>query len=304
MAGTNEFIDVLRELVAFVKVVESGGFSAAALQLDMSPSAVSRQITRLEKAMGVQLLRRTTRQLHLTEAGLEAFERAREMVAAAKATLQVADGHMRSPKGLVRVSAPKAFARQVLQPHLLAFLQRYPDVDVQLLVADRPVDPLRENMDIVIRLTEDPPQGMVARSLMPVRQLLLASPAYLASHPPILAPQDLMAHSCLSLGEQLGDNRWRFSRDKETSEVLVQGRYTVNHSEMRLEAVQAGLGVGCLPDFAAAAAIKAGRVVPVLPEWFFEANYQGTAYMLFAPSRYTVPKVRVLIDHFASCLQA
>lgn len=253
--------------------------------------------------MGLQLLRRTTRQLHLTEAGLEAFERAREMVAAAQATLQVAEGHMRSPKGLVRLSAPKAFARQVLQPHLLSFLQRYPEVDVHLVVADRAVDPLRENIDLVVRLTDDPPQGMVARTLMPVRQRVVASPRYLARHAPIQMPRDLAAHSCLSLGEHERDNRWQFWRDGETTEVLVQGRYTVNHSEMRLEAVQAGLGVGCVPDFVAHDAIAAGRVVPVLPDWSFKATYQGMACLLFAPSRHTVPKVRALIDHLVDALR-
>jgi DNA-binding transcriptional LysR family regulator len=301
--GTNDFMEVMQELVAFVRVAQAGSFSAAARQLGMTPSAVSRQVSRLEKAMGVHLLHRTTRQLRLTDVGLEALQRGCEMIEAAQASLQVADGHMRSPKGLVRMSAPKAFARRVLQPHLLTFLKSHPAVDLHLIVADRLVDPLRENVDLVVRLTNDPPPGMVARPLMPVQQLVVASPEYLASHDPILAPQDLMNHRCLSLGEQERDNRWRFAREGESIEVLVQGRYTVNHSEMRLEAVEDGLGVGCIPDFMARGALQAGKVVRLLPDWSFESNYHGTAFLLSATSRYTAPKVRVLIDHLVAALQ-
>ncbi|WP_047193119.1 LysR family transcriptional regulator [Caldimonas brevitalea] len=299
---TDDFLEVMHELVAFVRVVESGSFSAAARRHGQTPSAVSRQVARLEQAMGVCLLQRTTRQLRLTEAGLEVLERGREMVAAAQASLQVAEGHVGTPKGLVRISAPKAFSRHVLQPALLDFLQRFPEVDVHMLVVDRSVDPLREGVDLVIRLTDDPPQGMVARALMPVRQLVLASPTYLSSHPPVSAPEDLMAHSCLAIGEQERDSRWRFVRGDDEVEVAVAGRYTVNHSEMRLAAVEAGLGVGCVPDFVAEDALKAGRVVRLLPEWAFDTNYQGLAHLLYSASRYTAPKVRALIDHLVATL--
>lgn len=301
---TDEFRDVMQELVAFVRVAELGSFSAAARCHGMTPSAVSRQVTRLEMVLGVSLLQRTTRQLRLTHAGLEVLERGREMVAAARATMWVAASHSGVPKGLVRISAPKAFARHVLHLPLLAFLQRYPEVNVHLMVVDRPVDSLRESVDLVVRLTDDPPQGMVARALMPVRQLVLASPGYLAKHGPVDFPTNLMIHSCLSIGEQAGDSRWRFVRDDEDVEVTVSGRYALNHSEMRLAAIEAGLGIGCVPDFVARDALALGRVVHLLPEWSFYTNYQGMAYLLFGAARYTTPKLRALIDHLVAALQA
>lgn len=202
----------------------------------------------------------------------------------------------------MRISAPKAFARQVLHRPVLDFLQRYPEVDVHFLVQDRPVDALREGVDLVVRLTDDPPPGMVARALMPVQQWLIASPAYLAAHAPVQRPEDLMAHSCLALGEQERDGRWRFVRNDDVVEVAVNGRYTVNHSEMRLAAVEAGLGIGCMADFAAREAMAAGRVVRLLADWTFDTHYQGTAYLLFAASRHTPPKVRALIDHLVAAL--
>jgi DNA-binding transcriptional LysR family regulator len=158
----------------------------------------------------------------------------------------------------------------------------------------------------VVRFTDNPPPGLVARALRPVRQLLLASPAYVASHPAVRTPEDLMAHSCMALGEQQHDNRWRFVRGDardERVEVAVTGRYTVNHSEMRLAAVQAGLGIACVPDFVAGPAVAAGQLVQLLPEWRVDSHYQGTAYLLFAAARYRAPKVRVLIDHLLAALR-
>lgn len=301
---TNDLAEVLHELVTFVQVVESGSFSEAARQQGMTPSAVSRQVARLEKMMGVSLFQRTTRQLRLTEAGLDVLEHGRKMVAAARATLLAAEGHAGSPKGLVRLSAPKAFARHILQPVLLAFLKSYPEVDVHLLVVDRAVDPLREGVDLVIRLTDVPPQGMVARPLLPVRQLLLASPDYLAAHGPIHHPEDLMSHSCLTLGEEERDNRWRFVSGTESAEIIVAGRCSVNHSEMRLAAIEAGIGVGCVPDFVGKEALAAGRVVHLLPQWNVDSNYQGVAYLLFPASRHIAPKMRVLIDYLVEALQS
>lgn len=304
---TDDFQDVMHELVAFVRVAEAGSFSAAARRHGLTPSAVSRQVARLEGALGVSLLQRSTRQLRLTEAGLAVLERGREMVAAAQASLRVAQGHVGAPQGLIRLSAPKAFARHVLQAPLLEFLRAYPEVDVHLMVVDRPVDALREGVDLVVRLTDDPPPGMAARALMPVQQWALASPAYLAAQPRIRTPQDLMAHSCLPLGEQAGDARWRFVRqaggkEREAVEVAVSGRCAVNHSEMRLAAIEAGLGVGCVPDFVARDALAAGRVVRLLPEWTVDTLYQGTAYLLFPAARHMPPKLRALIDHLAAAL--
>ncbi len=296
----NAFLKVLPEMVTFLRVAELGSFSAAARDLGTTASAASRQISRLEKELGVQLIQRTTRQLRLTEAGTEACDRCRELVAAAQATMQVAQRYASKPQGRVRMSAPKAFARHVLQALILSFLQRYPDVGVQLLVDDREIDPIREAVDLVVRLTPHPPDGLVARSLMPVQQILCATPRYLQAAPVITHPHDLAAHSCIYLGEHERDNRWRFRQGDMGAEIVVEGRYAANHSEMRLTAVLCDLGVGCMPDFIAKEAIEQGAVVRVLADWAFQANYSGHAYLLYPPSRFTVPKFRVLIDHLVA----
>lgn len=302
--GTDDFVEVMQELVAFVRVAEAGSFSAAARQHGMTPSAVSRQVARLERALGVTLLQRSTRQLTLTDAGLDVLEHGRQMIAAAQDSLLAAQGHASEPKGLVRLSAPKALARHVLQPVLLDFLNRYPEVDLHLQVTDRDVDPIRDGVDLAVRLTDDPPPGLVARALLPVQQWLLASPDYLAAHSPIARPEDLLAHSCLPIGEQPRDNRWRFTRGEADVTVAVSGRYALNHSEMRLAAIERGIGIGCVPDFVARDALQAQRVVRLLPEWSLDTHYQGVAYLLFAPSRHTAPRVRVLIEHLLAALRS
>ncbi|MFH0133993.1 LysR family transcriptional regulator [Variovorax sp. VaC1] len=301
--GTNSFLKVLPEMVTFLRVAELGSFSAAADLLGMTPSAASRQVKRLEKEIGVQLLQRTTRQLRLTEPGAEAFARCRELVLAAQGTMDVAQQFSRKPGGLVRLSAPKAFARRVLHPHLLDFLQRYPEVDVQLIVEDRDIDPIREGVDLVVRLTTAPPEGLVARQLMAVEHILCATPRYLAQHEAIAHPRDLLAHSCLSLGEHERDNHWRFKKEgEEDATAVVRGRYISNHSEIRLEGALAGLGVACVPAFMAREALDEGRVVRVLADWEFQGNYHGHAWILYPPNRFTAPKCRVLIDHLLGAL--
>jgi DNA-binding transcriptional LysR family regulator len=302
VVGTNSFLKVLPEMVTFLRVAELGSFSAAAELLGMTPSAASRQVKRLEKEIGVQLLQRTTRQLRLTEPGAEAFARCRELVLAAQGAMDIGAQFASKPAGLVRLSAPKAFARRVLHPHILAFLRRYPEVDVQLVVADRDVDPIREGVDLVVRLTTEPPEGLVARRLMAVEHILCATPAYLARHAAIAQPADLRAHSCLSLGEHERDNHWRFRRNEEEAEVVVRGRYVCNHSEVRLEAALADLGVACVPAFMAREALDAGQVVRALADWAFQGNYHGHAYILYPPNRFAAPKCRVLVDHLLGAL--
>lgn len=295
--GTNDFLEVLPEMVTFLRVAELGSFSAAGQQLGITPSAVSRQVKRLERTLGVQLIFRTTRQLRLTEPGLEAFASCGNLVRAAQDTMQIADLYANVPRGTVRISAPKAFARQVLHPHIINFLKKFPEINVKLLAVDHDVDPIRDDIDLVIRLTHEPPLGLAAIRLMPVQPILCATPRYLKKNPKIESPQDLMAHSCLYLGEREQDNRWFFQRGEETVEVIVQGRYVSNHSEIRLDGVCADLGVGCLPHFVAREALAEGAVKQVLADWEFQAAYAGYAYILFPPTRFVVPKIRTIIDY-------
>ena len=289
-------VTLLTEMVVFVKVVEAGSFSAAARQLGSSPSAVSRSIARLEKALAIRLLQRTTRKLRLSDAGEEVFRRCREMAGAAQAVMDLSGRFTREAEGLIRVSVPKAVGRYVIHPHMPEFLRRYPKVDGQLILEDRYVDLIDDNVDLSIRITDEPPPGLVGRELFPIEHLLCATPQYLAEQGVPRQPEDLREHSCIVLGETPADARWKFRQGSKSVTVGVRGRYAANHTGVRLDAVLQGIGIGSLPYFTARQALEEGRVIQVLPEWDFIASYHGGVWLLQTPTRYLQPKLRVFID--------
>ncbi|KAF0811705.1 HTH-type transcriptional regulator DmlR [Andreprevotia sp. IGB-42] len=299
---SNEHIGLMRDMAVFVRVVEAGSFSAAALQLGITPSAASRQLARLEKALGIRLLERTTRTLRLSEAGAEAFERAQAMEAAARSLLSLSDKHVEAPRGAIRISMPKAFGRIVVHPLMPAFLHQYPQVDVQMVITDRLVHPIDDGVDLVIRISDQPPPGLAGRPLLQVEHVIAASPAYLAAQGMPAHPADLAQHSCLYLGEVPGDNRWRFKRGAESAMVTVHGRYASNHSEMRLGGALADLGIASLPSFTAQQVLASGELVQVLPDWQHLTPYAGMAWLLYPPNRFLATKLRVFIDYLAIAL--
>ena len=217
-------LPLLGEMAIFVKVVETGSFSEAARQLGSSPSAVSRSISRLEKALATRLLQRTTRKLRLSDGGEEVFTRCQEMVSAAKSVMEISGQFTQEAEGLVRVSVPKAVGRFVIHPHMPEFLRRYPKVDVELLLEDRQVDLIDDNVDLAIRITDRPPAGLVGRQLLTIDHMLCATPQYLAEHGTPTHPHDLLNHSCIYLGETPSDARWKFKKGTKAVTVGVRGR--------------------------------------------------------------------------------
>lgn len=289
-------------MAVFVKVVECGSFSAAAESLGISASAVSRQVASLEAAVSVKLLERTTRKLRLSEAGVEAYVRCCHLVEACQAVMEVGSRFNSNPQGIVKLSVPKAFGRKVIGPHIPEFLRLYPDISVQLILTDNPVDLISDDLDLMIRITDAPPPGLAARPLVNVSHVLCATEKYLSAHGIPQHPSDLAQHSCLYLGEISSDSRWQF-RHKDNNDcvnITVRGRYVTNHSEARLDGVLEDLGIGCLPLFTAQAALNENRIVQVLPEWHYVTSYFGMAWVLYQPNRYLSPKCRVLIDYLAA----
>ncbi|MCP9337406.1 LysR family transcriptional regulator [Stutzerimonas xanthomarina] len=300
--GTNDKASLLPGMAVFVRVVEAGSFSAAARQLGSTASAVSRQVARLEQALSLRLMERTTRQLRLNEAGSEFYAHCRTMLDAADQALAVGERLMSSPRGLVRLSVPKAYGKFVISPLMPEFLRRYDDVDVQLHISDQSPDLIEEGFDLLVQVTNQPPEGLAGKPLGPVRQLLCASPAYLQQHGTPQHPQELLRHSCLYLGENAGDNRWHFSNGEQQEVVTVRGRYISNHSEARLEAALGDIGITVLPQFTAARALEQGRLSEVLPRWRYTGSYQGAAWLLWRQNLHLPPKQRVLIDYLSETL--
>lgn len=294
---TNRLIPLLSEMAVFASVVEAGGFSAAAQKLGVAPSSISRSVTRLENALQEKLLERTTRQMRLTASGQQVYLLCSDMMSAAKLAVSAAQSEKDQVSGMLRIAAPKALSRQVLTPVLLNFIEDYPKVSLQLKVADHYIDPIGDEVDVIIHITEQPVQGLVARSLGQCRLLLCASPEYLQRHGTVTTPQELSERNCLCLGENPRDRVWDFYQAEQKVSVNVRGSLTVNHSEIRREAVLRGFGISLFPEFMVREDLASGQLVPVLADWQLSGRYQGTIWAQYAQSKYIPNQIKALVDY-------
>lgn len=301
---TNSPHPLFTEMSVFVRVVETGSFSEAARQLGATPSSVSRNIARLEHTLGTQLLQRTTRKLGLTDSGIDVLAHCRDLVNAARSVMEMGAHHSQEPQGNLRVCVPKAIGQSVIHPRMATFLEKYPCVNVQLVLDDRQLDLVEHNIDLALRVTDAPPVGLIGRRLMRIEHMVCASPAYLKRYGEPQNPKDLASHSCICLGENPGDSRWKFMKSGRTVAVEVQGRYTANNTGVRLDAVRNSLGIGSLPEFVARQELAQGHIVQLLQSWRFVTSYTGNLWLLYTPTRYVPSRLRAFIDHLAHHLQS
>ncbi|EDL52265.1 putative transcriptional regulator, LysR family protein [Vibrio mediterranei AK1] len=300
---TNKLMALLPDIAAFVTVVEAGSFTAASQRLGMTPSGVSRQISRLEAALNADLLERTTRKQVTTDTGKVVYEFSKKIMESASDIANIASQEGGEAQGELRISAPKAFSHHILEPLMLPFLDLYPKVKLRLLVSDEFVDPFGHNLDIVFELTHFPRENLVAKTLGEIKAVLCASKSYLQEHGIPFHPNNLLNHNCLFLNEQPNDNVWLFNKDGENVKVQVDGRYSVNHSEMRLNAVKSGIGIGIFPEFVVEKALREGDVLQVLPEWHINSRYQGEIVMQFPQSKFMPARRRAFIDYMVASMK-
>lgn len=250
-------------------LAEQGSFTRAAERLDVSKAAMSQKIKELEEMAGVLLVQRTTRSVRLTSAGEKLVEELREPFARIEQSFFSVRDTAGPVRGLVRMTAPVAFARQQLVPIIGEFLRDYPQVRLQLDVTDRIVSLSSEGFDLAIRHSDTLPETHVALPLCDTRTLLVASPVYLSLQGVPQTPQDLEQHNCLYYPRGIESPRWRFETipDSELVQVRIQGSFATNNSESIRDAALQGLGIAMLPDFSAREALAAGTLRQVLPEW-------------------------------------
>ena len=301
--STNQSISLLQEMAIFVKVVETGSFSETARQLGNTPSAISRAISRLERALGTRLLQRTTRKLRLSDSGTQVYAYCLEMVNAAQAVIDNSGKFNSEPHGTVRISVPKAVGHYLLHPHIPEFLERYPKVDVQMLLEDKLIDFIDDEIDLAIRITNQPSLGLKGRKLIEIDHVIVATAEYLEKNGMPQQPQDLKEHQCIYLGEQASDSKWKFQKENKTTSVSVKGRYSANHTGIRLDAALKHMGIASLPYFVARHALETQALIQVLPDWYFKTYYSGDAWLLYPPTRYLAPKIEVFIHFLAEKLK-
>jgi DNA-binding transcriptional LysR family regulator len=307
-------MELLDEMVVFARVVDSGGFTAAARALGLTNSAVSRSVARLESQLGARLLNRTTRSVSLTELGAEVYPGCMRLAQTAREVQALAGRYALTPQGRGRVSAPTVFGETWLAPLLPAFLARWPQVQVDLTLIDRLVDLVDEGYDLALRITRPGAvaPGLVARALTGMRYIMVATPAYLRQHGAPADPSQLAEHACIGLDFPPAEDLLAFEAAGQggrmpmavpapvPAPVQVRCPLRVNNSSAILATVEAGLGIGIVPDFAAAAGLRARRLKAVLPRWPLAGAYAPrVVHAVYAPTRHLPSKVRVFIDHLA-----
>ncbi len=294
-------MDRLDTIAAFVAVVESGSFVAAARRLARSPAAVTRAIAALEARLGARLLDRTTRSVSPTDAGRQYFAGARRLIEDYRqAELSVA-GAQSAPAGTLRVTAPVVFGRLHVLPVVVAYLKAHPDVDVQLMLADRVINLVEDGVDLAVRIGELPDSTLVARRVGEVRPIVCASRDYLKRHGRPRRPADLSGHDAVVPAVLAGAERWVFQRKRRTVAVAVRPRLVVNGAEAAMDAAAAGVGVARVLSYQLKARLAAGALVAILEEWDDRID---PVHLVVPSGRHMAPKVRSFIDLAARMLPA
>ncbi len=293
------------DLAVFVRAVESGGFTAAARTFGLTPSAVSKLITRMETRLGVRLLNRTTRRVHPTAEGERFFQRAQRILADLEEAESELTSSLASPRGLLRMHVSVAFGLHQLAPMLPTFAARYPEIELMLDVSDRVVDLVDEGVDIAVRIGPLPDSTLVARHICDIERVICAAPAYLKRRGTPKTPEDLLAHDCLRLFTQPALSHWPF-KDPQTQggvrTLEIQGRFSANNAESLRQMAIDGLGIVRLTDLTVGSALQSGALRPILTDVNHIEPVPLSALM--PPGKQRLPKVSAMVDflveHFAS----
>ena len=288
----------------FVRVVETGSFSAVAREQSSTQSAVSKQVAALEKYLGVRLLVRTTRAVTTTDDGLRYFEEARRLVA----EISEAESHLREGEhalsGPLRVATSVGFGLRVLLPHVRSFMRSHPDVIVDLKLDDGFVDLIEQGIDVAVRIGTLSDSSLVARRVATSQRMLVVGKRYLEQlpagvHPPRI-PQDLLQHPCLVYTELRMRNQWEFNTaDGSSVSVRVSGPLQTNNSEVLRSCLRDGLGIGYLPDWLIADLLVSGEVIQLMQDWLVNPI---PIHLISPAARKHSAKVRAFNDHVANAL--
>ncbi len=283
-------------MTAFARVVEAGGFTAAAEHLNLSRAMVSRLVQQLEDNLGTRLLNRTTRRLSLTEAGRAYYERCVLLLAELESLDSSVSDLSNEARGTLRLNAPMSFGILHVAPCLPDFLNQHPRSSIELSLNDRLVNLVEEGYDLALRIGNLADSSLVARRLAPVRLVLCASPDYLEAHGTPMHPSELVSHNCLTYSYSSQGRDWRFDGPGGLQTVQVKGNLDANSGDAILTATLAGLGIALQPTFIVGQAIRDGQLVQLMPDW---KSPELGLHAVYPHRRHLSTKVRLLIDFFA-----
>lgn len=288
--------DRLQSMSILSAVVDAGSLSAGARALRMPLATVSRRVSDLEAELGAELVLRSARGLTLTDTGTVYLEAARRILEDVAEAERIASGEFSAPRGTLTITAPIVFGRLHVLPVVIDFLKAYPDVDVRLEQTDRPVHLHEEHFDLAVRIGALSDSSLIARRLGSVRQVVCASPGYLAENGVPTGPEDLANHTCITFGNLMSPKSWRFGKGRAEIDVPIRSRLAVNTAEAAVAAAEAGLGITRVISYQIAAAINDGRLVTVLPS--FEPEPWPVSF-IYPPRGQLPQKLRSFLDFAA-----
>lgn len=285
-------LTAISDLDIFARVARTGNMSAAGREMGLSPAVVSKRISLLEERLGARLFQRTTRHLRLTETGEGYFKRVVDILSLYEEAEDYVCRRNSKPRGHLKITAPTAFSRRHIAPHLPAFLERYPEIDIDFRITDNIVDIIRENFDVAIRVGRLEDSSLVAKKLANEERVICAAPSYLETFGNPESIDDLEIHNCLAGGDL---EVWRLEGPDGARQFRPRGNVRSNSAELVREAVLAGVGLSLLSTWDVGADLMSGKLRVILPEW------QGAttdAIWAVYPSRDFMPsKVSVFIDY-------
>ncbi|WP_248752699.1 LysR family transcriptional regulator [Pseudomonas sp. MWU15-20650] len=293
-------MDLFQAMSVYVKVVEAGSMTAAAQECGMSTTMVGNHLRALEQRLGVSLLKRTTRKQSLTEFGGQYYQRCLEVLGlVADSELLAEQAHSDIPKGSLRITAPPVFGTERLAPALSEFSQRYPLINLYVVLSNQRMDMVDSGFDAAIRLGDLETSSLIARPMQAYTLTLCASKDYLARRGTPLTPADLQQHDCLAFAYPSTDNwrdtdkLWRMSGEEGDVEVPVSGSLTINSSQGLRQAAVHGMGIVMLPDALVQPDLESGKLVALLTTYKLPCR---PMHLLYGQDRYRLPKLRAFVD--------
>jgi DNA-binding transcriptional LysR family regulator len=293
-------MDRLECIHSFVRVVETGSFSAVARELNTTQPTISKQIAALEQYLDVQLLTRSTRKLQLTQEGERFFQHCKLLLDTAAQTL-ASVGQRQHPVGILRVSCPVAFGQHMLMPYVKEFLDCYPDINLDLRLSDGFVDLVEQGLDLALRIRQLNDPTLIAHRLGITRRVTVAAVSYFHQRPIPKIPQDLIAHNCIVYTHLTTGNEWHFQLPNGgTTTVVVQGNLQVDNSTAIREAVLSGIGIAVCPVWLFGDLIQSSYLKVIL------CDYQPTPlpiHVVYRRGRFISAKIRCFVEYFTHKFQ-
>jgi DNA-binding transcriptional LysR family regulator len=286
-------MDKLTSIRAFTRVVQHGSFAAAARELRLSRSAVSKYVIELEQELGSQLLVRTTRSASPTENGHAYYERCIAILADLEEADRAVASLQSEPRGLLRVNAPMSFGTLHLGRAVADFMEKYPELQIQLVLSDQQIDPVQEGFDVTLRIADLPSSSLIARKIAPAARVVCAAPSYLARRGLPKHPSELRDHDCITYGYLATGNQWKLTGPDGDHWIQIPWTLCSNNGEVLRDAVVKGRGIALLPTFIVGADLQEGGLRSILTDY---RAPEISVYAIYPQTRHLSVKVRVFID--------